>query len=160
MDIILLILGIVCLLVGIAGSILPVLPGPASAWLGLLLLHWSDFAEFGSSFLIITALLTIGVIGLDYVIPAWGSRRFGGSKLGSRGAMIGVFAGLLMGPLGIIIGPFVGAFLGEMLHNPSNINGALRAAMGSFIGFLTGTGIKLILCLVFAWYFFVGWLGG
>src|SRR5690606_41814330 len=84
----------------------------------------------------------------------WGSRRFGGSKMGEKGAMIGVFAGLLMGPFGIIIGPFLGAFIGEMIHDRSNINGALRAAIGSFIGFLTGTGIKLILCLVFAWYFF------
>lgn len=154
MDILLLVLGIILLLIGIVGSILPVLPGPAAAWFSLLLIHWTDYAEFSGRFLIITAVFTVLTIALDYVIPGWGSRRFGGSKMGEKGAMIGVFAGLLMGPLGIIIGPFLGAFIGEMIHDRNNINGALRAAIGSFIGFLTGTGIKLILCLVFAWYFF------
>ena len=154
MDILLLILGIICLLVGIAGSILPVLPGPVAAWFSLLLIHWSKFAEFGTRFLLVTALLTLLTIIVDYIIPAWGTRRFGGSKMGERGAMVGVFVGLLFGPWGIIIGPFLGAFIGEMLESPSNVQGALRAASGSFFGFLMGTGIKLILCLVFAWYFF------
>lgn len=154
MDILLLVLGIILLLVGIAGSILPILPGPAAAWFSLLLIHWTDYAEFESRFLIITSVLTLAAIGLDYVIPAWGTRRFGGSKMGERGALIGVFAGILIGPWGIIIGPFIGAFIGEILHNRNNVDGAMRAAVGSFIGFLTGTGIKLILCLVFAWYFF------
>lgn len=153
MDILLLILGIICLLVGIVGSILPVLPGPSAAWFSLMLLHWTDYADFSSRFLIITAVLSMITIGLDYVIPGWGSRRFGGSKMGEKGALIGTFAGLLMGPLGIILGPFVGAFIGEMLHDRRNVSRALRAAWGSFVGFLAGTGIKLVLCLFFAWYF-------
>ncbi len=154
MDILFLVLGIILLLVGIAGSILPVLPGPVAAWLSLLLLHWTDYADFSNRFLIITAIITLLTIGLDYIIPGLGSRRFGGSKMGERGAMIGVFAGLFMGPLGIIAGPFVGAFLGELLNNSRDISRAVRAAIGSFIGFLAGTGIKLVLCLIFAWYFF------
>jgi len=153
MDILLLILGIICLVAGIVGSVLPVLPGPSAAWLSLLLIHWTDYADFSTRFLIITAVLAVLTIGLDYVIPGWGSRRFGGSKMGEKGALLGTFAGLLMGPFGIILGPFVGAFIGEILHDRRDINRALRAAWGSFVGFLAGTGIKLILCLFFAWYF-------
>ncbi len=159
MDILLLILGIIALIIGIIGSILPVLPGPSAAWFSLLLLHWTDYADFSSGFLITTAVLAILTIGLDYLIPGWGSRHFGGSKMGEKGALVGTFAGLLLGPFGIILGPFVGAFLGEMLYDRREVTRALRAAWGSFVGFLAGTGIKLILCLVFAWYFVMAVLG-
>lgn len=153
------VLGVICLIVGIVGSILPVLPGPSAAWVSLLLLHWSDYAEFSLRFLVITAFLAVLTIGLDYAIPGWGSRRFGGSKMGEKGALVGVFAGLLMGPLGIISGPFIGAFVGELLYDRRQVDRALRSAWGSFVGFLAGTGIKLILCLFYAWFFIKALLG-
>lgn len=155
MDIILVVLGVVCLVVGVVGSILPVLPGPSAAWLSLLLLHWTDYADFSKGFLMATAVIALLTIGLDYVIPGWGTKRFGGSKTGARGALIGVFVGLFLGPVGVVTGPFVGALIGELLYDPRDVSRAFRAAWGSFIGFLAGTGIKLILSLVFTWYFVV-----
>lgn len=153
MDVLLVILGGIALLIGIAGSFLPVLPGPPIAWAGLLLLHYSDYAQFSQRFLIITAIVTIAVVALDYIVPAWGTKKYGGSKAGQTGALLGVVVGLFAGPVGIILGPFLGAFIGELIHDSSDQSRALRAAWGSFIGFLVGTGIKVILCLAFAWFY-------
>lgn len=153
MDILLVILGAIAIIIGVLGSFLPVLPGPPVAWAGLLMLHYSEYAHFSQRFLVITAIVTIVVVALDYLVPIWGTKKFGGSKAGQYGAIIGMIAGLFAGPVGIIIGPFVGAFIGELIHDPKNQARALRAAWGSFIGFLVGAGIKIILCLVFAWFY-------
>lgn len=153
MDVFLVILAAIAILVGILGSFLPVLPGPPVAWAGLLLLHYSKYAEFSQRFLIITAVITIVVVALDYLVPVWGTQKYGGSRAGQYGAVIGMIAGLFAGPVGIIVGPFAGAFIGELIHDPKNQSRALRAAWGSFIGFLVGAGIKIILCLVFAWFY-------
>lgn len=153
MDLLLVILAALAILAGVLGSFLPVLPGPPVAWVGLLLLHYSKYAEFSQRFLIITAIVTIAVVALDYLVPVWGTKKFGGSKAGQYGAVIGMVAGLFFGPLGIIIGPFAGAFIGELIHDSRDQARALRAAWGSFIGFLVGAGIKIILCLVFAWFY-------
>jgi uncharacterized protein YqgC (DUF456 family) len=91
---------------------------------------------------------------LDYIIPVYGTKKFGGTKYGVWGCMLGLLAGFWMGPVGIIIGPFVGAFVGEWLAN-RNSDKALRAAIGSFIGFLTGTVLKLVVCCVITYYFIV-----
>lgn len=152
-DILLAILAAGAILTGIFGSFLPVLPGPPIAWLGLLLLHYSKYAEFSQRFLVITAIITIVVAALDYFVPMWGTKRFGGSKKGQYGAAAGTVIGLFFAPWGIIAGPFVGAFLGELIHDPKDQRRALRAAWGSFAGFMMGTGIKVILCLVFAWFY-------
>ena len=105
---------------------------------------------------------------LDYFIPAWGTKKFGGTKYGVWGSTIGLFVGLFMGPLGIVVGPFIGAVLGELIYfnrhpqttlseteqyKNSNFNRALRAGFGSFIGLLTGTLIKVICCGVMIAYF-------
>lgn len=153
MDVLLVILGGAAIIIGILGSFLPVLPGPPIAWAGLLLLHYSEYAHFSQRFLIITAIITIAVTALDYIVPIWGTKKYGGSKMGQYGAIIGMLAGLFAGPVGIILGPFIGAFLGELIHDPQNQARALRAAWGSFIGFLVGAGLKIVLCLVFAWFY-------
>lgn len=158
MEIILLILGMIAVLVGIVGSILPVLPGPTAAWFGLVLLNWSGYGTFSSQFLFICFGLAILTIVLDYIIPARFVKKWGGSKWGQHGATAGVIIGVFFGPIGIIFGSFVGALLGELLLDFRNQEGALRSAWGSFLGFLFGTGIKLILCLVFAWYFIRAWM--
>lgn len=153
MDIVLVILAALAIITGIFGSFLPVLPGPPIAWVGLFLLHYSDYASFSQRFLIITALITVVVVALDYLVPVWGTRKYGGSKAGEYGAIAGMIAGLFAGPLGIIFGPFAGALIGELIHDPRNQARALRAAWGSFVGFLVGAGLKIILCLVFAWFY-------
>jgi len=153
-DYTLAILGFILMLVGVLGCILPVIPGPPLSYGGLILLHLSDFADYSSSFLILFALIAIGVTLLDYFVPIWGTKRYGGTQYGSWGATIGVVLGIfLFPPLGIIIFPFVGAVVGESIKG-SDFNASLRSGFGSFIGFLMGTGIKLIAALIMAYYFF------
>ncbi|MBS3771300.1 MAG: DUF456 domain-containing protein [Bacteroidales bacterium] len=159
MDIVLLVLGIILMLVGILGCILPVLPGPPLSFGGLLLLHFTKFAEYTTTLLIILAIVAVAVTILDYFVPIWGTKRFGGTKYGSRGAMVGVVLGIfLFPPIGIIIFPFIGAVVGESLQG-ADFNAAMRAGFGSFMGFLTGTGLKLIASLIMAYYFVTAWLG-
>lgn len=165
MDVILIILGAICLLLGLIGCVAPVLPGVPLSYLGLLLLHWTDRAQFSWQFLTIWAVVVIVIQVLDYFIPAWGTKKFGGSKYGVWGSTIGLFVGLFMGPWGIIVGPFLGAVLGELLYfnrhpqdrieqsENTNFNRALRAGFGSFIGLLTGTILKLICCGMMVFYF-------
>jgi len=148
------ILGIVFILAGIAGCILPVIPGPPLSWAGLLLLHWTRFAQFSATFLLVMACLAIAVTVLDYIIPVWGTKKFGGSKAGMWGATIGIFAGIFFfPPVGIIVGPFIGAVLGEIIAGKES-GPALKAGLGSFIGFLLSTGLKLGVSLTMAYYFF------
>ncbi len=137
MDYILLTLGIAMVLVGIVGCFLPVLPGPPISFLALLLLHFTRWADFSTTFLVVMAALAIAVTVLDYVVPAWGTKKFGGTKRGTWGATIGVIVGMFFGPVCIILFPLIGAFIGEYTGNqPTDM--ALYAAFCSFIGLLTG----------------------
>lgn len=149
MDIILVILGLICCIVGIFGSFLPALPGTPISWLGLLFLYLTDFVENNYWVLGFTLLLTIVVSILDYVIPAKGAKHFGGTKYGVWGTNIGLLIGLFFPPIGFVVGPFVGAFVGEILYNSKDTNGALKAAFGSFIGFLVSTFMKFVVCFSF-----------
>jgi len=152
MDILLIICGSLLMILGIAGSILPVLPGPPLSFLGLILIHLTAKIEFSSKFLISWGIITVFVSILDYVIPIWGTKFFGGSKYGIWGSMAGLLIGLLFPPVGVIIGPFMGAVVGEMIKG--NKNHALMAGIGSFLGFLAGTIVKLLVSL-FMFYYFV-----
>ncbi|MEW7277800.1 DUF456 domain-containing protein [Aquimarina sp. 2201CG1-2-11] len=150
MDIVLIILGFLCCLIGIIGSFLPVLPGPFTAWIGLLILHLTDRVPDDWTFLGITLGVSILVWILDYIVPALGTKKFGGTKYGMIGSSLGLIVGILfLGPLGIIIGPFAGAFIGELIKDSDQSSKALKAAFGSFIGFLTGTFIKFIVAVGF-----------
>ncbi len=149
MDIFLTILAAFFMILGIIGSFLPVLPGPLTSWVGLLILHLTDVVPMNWTFLIITLIIAITIWILDYIIPAMGTKRFGGSKAGMIGTSLGLIVGLLSPiPGGIIIGPFVGALVGELI-NKSEFDKALKAAFGSFLGFLASTFIKFIVALVF-----------
>lgn len=155
MDYVLISLGIICILAGIAGGVLPILPGPPLSYIGLLLLHFTAKYQFSTRFLIVWGIITIVVYLLDYLIPAWGTKKFGGSKRGVWGSIIGLLVGIvLFPPFGIIIGPFAGAVLGE-LSGGKKSQEALRSGFGSFVGFLMGTLLKLIASGMMAWYFFV-----
>jgi uncharacterized protein YqgC (DUF456 family) len=102
------------------------------------------------TFLGITLGVAILIWVIDYFIPAMGTKKFGGSKYGVIGTMIGLILGLLFfPPFGIIIGPFLGAYIGEMIKDNKDKNRALKAAFGSFIGFLTSTFLKFITAVVF-----------
>ena len=139
------------MIMGIAGCLLPMLPGPPLSYLGLIAIHFSSKIDFSSKFLISWGIIVILVSILDYVIPIWGTKYFGGSKYGVWGSMAGLLAGLFIPPVGIIIGPFLGAVVGEMLAG--NKQNALKAGFGSFIGFLAGTIVKLLVSLIMLYYF-------
>ena len=151
MDTFWLILGILFVLAGIVGSILPMLPGPPLSYVGLLIQQFKSEPPYTVSFLVIWGVITIVVFVIDYVVPAYGTRKFGGTRYGMWGSTIGLLLGLFFVPWGIILGPFVGAFLGEMIASNKS-NQAFRAAVGSFIGFIVGTLLKLIACVVMGWY--------
>ncbi|MCK7529946.1 MAG: DUF456 domain-containing protein [Marinilabiliales bacterium] len=101
---------------------------------------------------IILGIVAMVVTVIDYVVPIWGTRQFGGSKYGMRGATVGLVIGLFLGPAGIIIGPFIGAVVGELIFK-DDIKYALKAGFGSLLGFLTGVGLKLAASLLMTFYF-------
>lgn len=152
-DIILLILAGAALLIGFFGSFLPVLPGIPLAWAGLLIARFSSHSELTANTLIICLIVTVLITLLDTVTPIWFTKRAGGTKAGSRGATIGMIIGLFIGPIGIILGPFIGAFVGELIQDSDNPQKAFNTALAAFIGFLFGSGIKMLTCAVFIWIF-------
>lgn len=150
MDILLLILGLGCMLIGILGSFLPVLPGISLCWLGIALLYFTsaipvNYWVLGTTFLVVI-LFSIA----NYILPAKGTQRFGGSKTGIWGTNIGLIIGLLAPiPLGFIIGPFVGALIGELVFDTKNVKQATRAATGSVLGILASSFIQFMLCVIY-----------
>jgi uncharacterized protein YqgC (DUF456 family) len=156
MDLLLLLLGVFFIILGIIGSFIPVLPGPITSWVGLLLIHLTNAVPYNWTFILSTLVIAVVVYILDYIIPALGTKKFGGSKYGIIGTTLGLLVGLIfLGPLGIIIGPFIGAFIGELIHDNENSNRALKAAFGSLIGFLFSTGLKFIVSSIYAGLFFL-----
>lgn len=157
MDIFLLIAGIILIVLGLAGCILPVIPGPPMSFVGLLLLRFTRFVETPRAdqfdkILWIMAIAAIVVTVLDYIVPVWGTKKFGGSRSGTAGAAIGLIIGLFFAPLGLILGPFLGAVAGEMIAGKDS-SSSLRSGFGSLLGFLTGVVMKLIVSGVITYYF-------
>jgi len=127
---------------GIAGLILPVLPGPILIFAGLILAAWAEgFAHAGIVTIGILALLAILASAIDFLAGAFGAKRFGASKRAVAGAGIGTLAGIFFGIPGIIIGPFAGAVIGELTVK-KDINAAGRAGIGAWLGLLLGVAAK------------------
>ncbi len=157
MNTLLIICAILCAIIGIAGAILPGLPGLPISWAGLLLLHLSTAADYTATYLIVYAAVALLVTLLDYIVPILGTKKLGGTKAGIKGStwglVVSIFVlpllGITIGPMGIVsllAGPFVGAYLGEKWKG--NKENAIRSAWGSFLGFLAGTVMKLAYSLV------------
>ncbi len=148
--------GSALMILGIIGCVLPIIPGPPLSFVGLLLLHFSKYAEFSFEFLLLFGAIAIIVTVLDYVVPIWGTKKFGGSKAGMWGAAIGLVAGIIIlapvMPLGILLGPFAGAVIGESITG-KKANDAFRAGLGSLLGLMMGVGLKLAASLVMTYYF-------
>ena len=155
------ILAIILGIVGIIGSIAPALPGPPVSWVGMLVLYiWGGGANgagdpLTTKFLLIWLGIVIVVSILDYIVPAYFTKLTGGSKYGSWGAVIGLFVGLIYPPVGIILGSLLGAFLAELLFANKPAINSLKSALGAFLGFLFGTGLKLICSAVMLFYIIV-----
>lgn len=153
LDIILTAVGAILMVVGIIGCIVPVLPGVVLNYVGILLLHFSSRVEFSMEFLVGWSIVVVAIEVLDYYIPIWGTKKFGGGKKGAWGCTIGVVAGIfILPPWGIIICPFVGAVIGELLDKKETKQ-ALKAGLGAFVGFLAGTFLQVVVALVLTFIF-------
>lgn len=147
------IIAIILAAVGIAGSFLPVLPGPPLSWVALLLVNFSSMAkdEVSTTALIIWLIATIAITVADYVLPSLLTKAMGGHKAAERGAIIGLIIGLFLTPIGMILGSFIGAFLGEFLSEKQDVFASLKAASGTFLSFILTTGIKAIFSAILLW---------
>ena len=145
MDILLIILGILCLLTGLVGCFLPVLPGPPVSYVGLLFLHFTDRIHFSTTHLILWAMLVIIVQVMDYVTPMLGTKYSGGGKWGNWGCMIGTIAGLFVLP------PW-GVLIGELFGGKKSAE-AFKAGLGAFVGFLFSVVVKVSVCGYFIYSF-------
>ena len=148
---VILIIAFVLLILGLLGSIIPGLPGPPLSFIGILLIHFFTGTQFSTSFLLSWAVIVILVFLLDYFIQVWGVKKFGGGRKAILGTFLGLFMGLLFPPVGLLIGPFIGAFIGALLEVQDDTR-ALKVAIGSFIGFVTGTILKLVVSSVLLYY--------
>jgi len=152
-DILLTAGGSALMIIGIIGCVLPVIPGPPLSFLGILLLHFSRYAEFSFEFLLLFGAIAVIVTVLDYIVPIWGTKKFGGSKTGMWGAGIGLVIGIIvLPPIGILVGPFAGAVIGETITGKKSAD-AFRAGLGSLLGLMMGVGLKLAASLVMTYYF-------
>ncbi|MFW6140258.1 MAG: DUF456 domain-containing protein [Acidobacteriota bacterium] len=152
--IVLIVIGFIFLIIGIVGCILPGMAGPPFSFLALILLSIAKKWEaFSIKFLLIMAGITLVVMALDYVMPAAGAKKFGSSRAGFWGAMIGMIVGLVYAPpLGMIIGAFLGAFIAEYTAGKPGIE-ALRAGWGVFIGVMVAMVSKLVASGIMTFYF-------
>jgi uncharacterized protein YqgC (DUF456 family) len=149
MDSILLVIAAIMLVVGLIGAVLP-LPGPPLSFLGLIVLNYSKYADFSDEMLWGIGFATLAITLLDYYVPLWGTKKFGGTKAGMSGSTVGLIVGMFFGPFGIFIGAFIGALLGEYLMGDKQH--ALKAAIGSFAGFAAGIVMKVSICFIMIFY--------
>ena len=161
MDFAVSVLALVAGVIGIIGSIVPGLPGPPFSWVGLLILYiWGTGADYMGNTLTTKTLIVWGVVVvvvsvIDYFVPMFFTKLTGGSKYAERGALAGLLLGIIFTPIGMILGSFLGAFLSELYYNRKGADQALKAAIGSFIGFIMGTGLKTIVSVILLWKIFV-----
>lgn len=161
MSTIIIILAVVAGIIGIAGSILPGLPGPPVSWLGLMILYFwgngtnGDGEPISLAFLLIWLAVTVIVCLIDYVVPAYFTKVTGGSKVAGRGAIVGLILGMFFAPVGILLGTLLGAFLAEFLISRKDGWQSIKSALGALLGFLFGTGIKLIASGLMMYYIIV-----
>ena len=155
------IVAIIAGILGIVGSFLPVIPGPPISWLGLLVIYiWgtgtnSSGETFSLTGLILWGIAVVVVTVIDYIVPALVTTKMGGSKYAGIGSLCGMIIGMLFSPIGMVIGAFLGALLAELLVAKKKFAESLKAAAGSFLGFILGTGIKAILAVLILWRIFV-----
>ena len=148
MEILFFIIAFVLIVLGIVGCIVPMLPGTPLSYAGILLLHFTNQVQFTTTQLIVWLIVVIILQVLDYITPMLGSKYSGGTTYGNRGCIAGTIVGLFFMPWGIIMGPFLGAVIGEMLGGRDLVH-ALKAGIGSMIGFVLGTLLKVIVGFYF-----------
>lgn len=159
MEALIITLGIILLIIGYVSCVLPPLPGPPVAYLALLLLHFTFAkADFSTSMLITLGVISVLVTILDNFVAIWGTHKFGGTKAGVRGSFIGMLLGIFfltpfVGPLSVIVGTIAGALISELITGQS-LQTAFKSGIGSFVGFILGLGMKLIVTSYITYSFF------
>ena len=153
---VLIVFAVLLAVAGIIGSIVPGIPGPPLSWIGMLLVYFADKSggaadPMSTTVLLVWLAITVIVSVLDYIIPSGMTRLAGGHKAASTGAIIGLFAGMFFTPIGVVAGALIGAFLGELMVNDKGVWAAFKAGAGAFLGFILGTGLKLVCSGVMAW---------
>ncbi len=157
MDWIISVLAVLAGVIGIVGSILPALPGAPIGWVGMLLLYiWGngtniDGEPMSMRLMIIWGVIVVIVSVIDYFVPMYFTKLTGGSRYAERGAMAGLIIGIFLTPIGMILGSFLGAFLSELYWGKKSAPDALKSAVGSFLGFLLGTGLKTVVSVCIFW---------
>lgn len=155
-------LAAVLVVVGLAGTVLPALPGLPLVFGGMLLAAWAGgFQEVGVGMLVVLGVLTALSLAIDFWATALGAKRVGASRKAIAGAMLGTLAGLMFGPLGLLLGPFAGALAGELLHRRSldraHLGDAARIGFGTWVGILFGVALKLGLAFAMLGLFALAW---
>ena len=144
MDTTLVVLSLLFGIVGLVGAVVPVLPGTIISYAGLLCAAFTTDSEIGTGLLVVWGILSVVVIVMDYILPGYLSKKFGGTKAGSIGATIGTIVGIFLGPIGLLLGPFAGAVIGEMSAKKLEFRDALKVGFGSMMSFVVGTAFKLV----------------
>lgn len=157
--IVLAILGILAGVIGIIGSLFPGIPGPPLSWAGLLLMYFYGKSGNGdpisTRLLLIWLAIVIVVAIVGYIIPSYTTKLTGGSKYASRGAIIGLFAGIFIPPIGMIVGSLLGAFLADFIFDDKGVWKSFKASIGAFVGFMCTTGINIICSGLMMYYMIV-----
>lgn len=150
-------LAAVLVLVGLAGVVLPALPGLPLVFAGMLLAAWAgDFQRIGAVPLVVLGLLTLLSLVADFIATAAGAKRVGAGPLAIWGAALGTLAGLFFGPVGLLAGPFLGAMLGELWHTRT-LRRATHVGLATWLGLLLGTVLKLALAFAMVGLFVLAW---
>lgn len=157
------VLAAVLVVVGIAGTVLPALPGLPLVFGGMVLAAWAGgFEVVGGWTLAVLGLLTLVSIGVDILATVLGAKRVGASRLALVGAAVGTLVGLLAGLVGVFVGPFVGALIGELIHlrrtGIDDLGQAAKVGIGTWVGIIVGTVLKLGLAFAMLGIFAVAWL--
>ena len=147
----------VLILAGIAGTVLPALPGLPLVFAGMALAAWAgDFQEVGVPMLVLLGLLTVLSLVVDFLATMLGAKRVGASRLALVGSVVGTLVGLFFGPVGLFAGPFLGALVGELIHG-RQIHAAAKVGLGTWVGIVVGTVLKLGLAFAMLGLFALAW---
>lgn len=152
MTVFVLIIALVLLILGIFGSVIPGLPGPPISYIGILLIHFFTEIQFSLTFIWAWGIVVALVFVLDYTLQSWGVAKFGGGRYSTIGTFIGLIIGLFFPPVGLLLGPFFGAFFGALAEVKGDQARALKVALGSLVGFVSGAVLKLSVSLALLFY--------
>ncbi|MFI3287501.1 MAG: DUF456 domain-containing protein [Rikenellaceae bacterium] len=146
MDIALSVIALVMLVLAVIGCVIPAIPGPILAYGSLWIFYATDYSTLSMSYMLVLGVITLVVFFADYFLPPLIAQKFGGTKFSAWGSIIGMIIGMFVPPIGILVGMLLGAFIGELCFAKRSGSDSLIATIGTFLGFVVGTGLKLMLC--------------